>query len=95
TFLRTEHLLTACADSDWANDLKTSRSVTGYLLLFSGSPIVWQSKLQGAVTLSSSEAEWTAMAHGMCHCIFIRGILGEMGFPQVSTVWYRDNRGAL
>ncbi|CAM9864171.1 unnamed protein product, partial [Choristocarpus tenellus] len=44
-------------DSDWGTDSQTRRSVTGYIILFNGSPIAWRSKLQGAVTLSSSEAE--------------------------------------
>ncbi|CAN0350966.1 unnamed protein product, partial [Discosporangium mesarthrocarpum] len=89
------HLLTGYADSDWANDPETRWSVTGYLLLLNGSPIVWRSKLQDAVTSSSSEPEWTTMANGMRPCIFIRGILAEMGIPQVATAWYGDNRGAL
>ncbi|CAM9801478.1 unnamed protein product [Choristocarpus tenellus] len=73
-------------------DSQTRRSVTGYLLLFNKSPIAWRSKLQGAVTLSSSEAEWTAMAYGMRHCIFLQGILGEIGILQDQTPWFCDNR---
>ncbi|CAM9807250.1 unnamed protein product, partial [Discosporangium mesarthrocarpum] len=88
-------LLTGYADSDRANDSETRRSVTGYLLLFNGSPIVWRSKLQWSVTLSCSEAEWTAKAHGILHNISIRGILAEMGIPQAATVRYGDNSGAL
>ncbi|CAM9383544.1 unnamed protein product, partial [Discosporangium mesarthrocarpum] len=88
-------LVTGYADSDWANDSETPRSVTPYLSLFNGSPIICRSKLQGAITLSCSEAEWTAMAHGMRYCIVIRGILAEMGILQAVTVWYGDNRDAL
>ncbi|CAM9694995.1 unnamed protein product [Choristocarpus tenellus] len=51
--------------------------------------------MQGAVTTSSSEAEWTAMVHGMRHAIFLRGILGELGVPQGVMTWYGDNRGVI
>ncbi|CAM9615615.1 unnamed protein product [Choristocarpus tenellus] len=78
-------LLVWYGDSDWGTDSQTRRSVTGYRLLLNGSPIAWCSKLQGAVTLSSSEAEWTAIAYGMRHCIFLRGILGEIGVLQDQT----------
>ncbi|CAN0391142.1 unnamed protein product, partial [Discosporangium mesarthrocarpum] len=86
-------VLVGYADSDWGTDAETRRSVTGYLLLVNNSPVPWRSKLQGLVFLSSSEVEWTAMAHGMCHCIYIRGILGEL--VQDATPWYCDNRGAI
>ncbi|CAM9487174.1 unnamed protein product [Choristocarpus tenellus] len=73
-------LLVGYGDSDWGTDSQTRKSVTGCLLLINGLPIAWGSKLQGAVvTLSSSEAKWTAMAYGMRHCIFLQGILGEIG----------------
>ncbi|CAM9873501.1 unnamed protein product [Choristocarpus tenellus] len=35
------------------------------------------------------------MAYGMRHCIFIRGILGEIGVLQDQTPWFCDNRGAI
>ncbi|CAN0484792.1 unnamed protein product [Discosporangium mesarthrocarpum] len=69
-------VLVGYADSDWGTDPETRRSVTGYLLLVNNSPVAWRSKLQGLVSLSSLGAEWTAMAHGRRHCIYMRGILG-------------------
>ncbi|CAM9384818.1 unnamed protein product, partial [Choristocarpus tenellus] len=92
---RDEELLVGYGYSDWGTDSQTRRSVTEYILLSNGSPIAWRSKLQGAVTPSSSEAEWTAMAYGMRHFIFIRGILGGIGILQDQTPWFCDNRGAI
>ncbi|CAM9231875.1 unnamed protein product, partial [Choristocarpus tenellus] len=88
-------LLVRYGDSNWGTDSQTRRNVTGYLLLFNGSPITWRSKLQGDVTLSGTEAGWTAMAYGMRHCIFLRGILGEIGVIQDQTPWFCDNCGAI
>ncbi|CAM9866685.1 unnamed protein product, partial [Choristocarpus tenellus] len=50
--------LVGYGDSDWGNDTASRWSVTGYLILRNGAPIAWKSKIQGAVTTSSSEAEW-------------------------------------
>ena len=33
-------------DSDWAGDLDTRRSTSGYVVLMAGAPIEWMSKLQ-------------------------------------------------
>ncbi|CAM9832855.1 unnamed protein product [Sphacelaria rigidula] len=41
--VKTEKALVGYADSDWANDAETRRSVTGYLLLMNTSPIIWRS----------------------------------------------------
>ncbi|CAN0033951.1 unnamed protein product [Choristocarpus tenellus] len=82
-------------NSDWGNDTASRRSVTGYLILINGAPVAWKSKIQGAVTTSSSEAKWTAMVHGMRHAIFLRGMLGQLGILKRVRVWYGDNRGAI
>ncbi|CAM9924868.1 unnamed protein product [Choristocarpus tenellus] len=56
--------LVGYGDSDWGNGTASRQSVTGYLILMNGAPVAWKSKMQGAVTTSSTEAEWTAMVHG-------------------------------
>ena len=43
------------------------------------------------MTISTCEAEWTALALGMRHGQYLRNILKELGFEQGTTVWYEDN----
>ena len=48
------------SDADWAGDLDTRRSTTGYVIYAAGGPIAWQSKLQTIVAVSTMEAEYMA-----------------------------------
>ncbi|CAM9988617.1 unnamed protein product, partial [Heterosigma akashiwo] len=50
-------VLRAFTDSDFCQDKVQGKSVTGYVLMLGDSPIVWSSKLQGAVSTSTVEAE--------------------------------------
>ena len=54
------NVLTGWVDSDFAADLDTRSSVTGYVMALNGAPITWRRCRQGGVTLSSSEAEYVA-----------------------------------
>ena len=40
------------SDADWAGDLDSRRSTTGYVVYAAGGPIAWQSKLQTTVACS-------------------------------------------
>ena len=40
-------------DTDWAGDVLTRRSTTGYVVFAVGGPLTWQSKLQTTVATSS------------------------------------------
>ncbi|CAN6697433.1 unnamed protein product [Malus baccata var. baccata] len=69
--------LTAFSDADWAADLNTRRSVTGYVVYLGGNPISWQSKKQPSVSRSSTEAEYKALAHTAADVAWIRLIRGD------------------
>ena len=40
------------------NNLSNAKSQTGYVILYAGCPIIWCSKLQTQITLSTTEAEY-------------------------------------
>ncbi len=44
------------ADSDWGNSV-SSRSTTGLMALFNETIVLWRSKMQKTISLSTAEAE--------------------------------------
>jgi hypothetical protein len=90
------HHLIAYTDSDWGSDRTHRRSVTGTLLMYSGATILYKTRYQPAVALSSTEAEFVAASDTGKSILYIRSLLKEMGFlPPTSTPLLVDNRGAL
>lgn len=84
-------------DSDFASKATDRRSVSGVLIMCAGGCVVFLSKTQQSVTLSSAEAEYVAMADGLKEAIFVRG-LWSFAFPKRSlgaTLVQEDNMGAL
>ncbi|XP_062538838.1 uncharacterized protein LOC134207134 [Armigeres subalbatus] len=51
-------------DADWAGNNRDRKSNSGYLLLLAGGVITWSSRKQSCVALSSTEAEFVALAEG-------------------------------
>ena len=54
------------------------RSRTGYVLLFGGCPVLWVSKLQTEVALSTTEAEYIALSQAMQDLIPSRAIVAAV-----------------
>lgn len=52
--------LTVWSDSDFANDLESRKSITGFTIMINNSPLMWRSSKQPIVALSSTEAEFIA-----------------------------------
>jgi len=65
-------------DADFACDTEQRKSTTGYIFQLFGSTIAWSSRKQSTVALSTTDAEYTALASTVSECLWIRGILDEM-----------------
>jgi len=60
------------------NDPTTAKSRSGYVLLYAGCPIVWASKLQTEIALSSTEAEYIAISSAMREVIPLLRLMDEV-----------------
>ena len=80
------------------------KSRTGYCLTLGTCPVIWVSKLQTEIALSTTEAEYIALSQAMRELIPMRRLLQETGSalnldfskPAIihSTV-FEDNNGAI
>jgi hypothetical protein len=83
-------------DSDWAQDLDSRCSVSGYIFDVTGGWVSWASKWQPTVALSTTEAEYMAVLNATKEAIWLRVLLEDLGFPQVSaTTLHADNIGCI
>ncbi|XP_019071063.1 secreted RxLR effector protein 161-like [Solanum lycopersicum] len=58
-FLKNEKMvIEGYKDADWAGDLLTRKSTSGYLTFFDGNLVTWRSKKQKVVARSSAEAKF-------------------------------------
>ncbi|CAL2235116.1 unnamed protein product [Prunus armeniaca] len=88
--------LNAYSDADWAGDINTRRSTTGSVVFLGSNPISWQSKKQGSVSRSSTEAEYRALANTAADLSWIRQVLLDLKmFLPNAPLMYCDNLSAL
>jgi len=89
---------------DAMNDPSTAKSRTGYIISYGGCPVVWASKLQTEVVLSSTESEFVGLSESLRIAIVMMNLLKEMqscGIPIAKTTpkiyckLFEDNAGAI
>ncbi|GMI75420.1 cysteine-rich RLK (RECEPTOR-like protein kinase) 8 [Hibiscus trionum] len=82
-------------DSDYAGDLDKRRSTTGYLFALAKAPVSWRSTLQSTVALSTTEAEYMAVAEAVKEAIWLNGLLEDLGVVQSHISLYCDSQSAI
>ena len=88
--------LSGWVDSDFASDVDTRKSMTGYLMVLNGGPISWKASRQGGVTLSSSEAEFVAASQAGQEVLYLRALLKGFAYLQhgPTEIW-EDNASCI
>lgn len=83
-------------DANWGGDKQTRRSTSGVLVLLGGGPVIYRSKRQSTVALSSAEAEYMALALATQEVVWLRFLLGELGLqPTGASKILMDNKSAI
>ena len=92
-------------EPDQALNPRACLSRTGYIIFYANCPIIWQSKLQTTIGLSTTEAEYVALSSAMRDVVYFMNLINKMknfgihlpGVPKPITTCrvFEDNVGAL
>ncbi|GBP87760.1 Retrovirus-related Pol polyprotein from transposon TNT 1-94 [Eumeta japonica] len=78
------------SDADFANDIETRRSITGYVFLKNGAAVTWSTQRQQTVALSTTKSEFMAVCAATKEAIWLRQLLCDIlispGSVQIETV---------
>ena len=84
--------IVAFVDSDWC----MKNSTSGWCANVAGGPVLFASKKQKCVSLSSTEAEIIAASMATCDLIYLRMLLEAMGLAcEGPTALFVDNQGVV
>jgi hypothetical protein len=85
----------AYSDADYAGDVKTRRSRTGILCMYSGGAITWTSQKQKSVVLSTTEAEYVAASEATKEIIWLARLFCEISVLHDIPTLFVDNASAI
>ena len=89
-----EITLDAYTDADFAGDIDTRRSTTGYVFILNGGAISWSSRLQQTVAASTTEAEYMAAAFAIKEGLWLRKLFNDLDLELQITI-NADNQSAI
>lgn len=92
------------SDADWAGDMDTRRSTTGYVVMLNNGAVAWKSRRQPTVALSTMESEYMALTEATKELKWIKTLLAELGYSKGNnensadespTDLFSDNQSAI
>jgi hypothetical protein len=82
-------------DSDFATS-SDAKSISGYVIKIAGGPIIWSSRKQSMVTLSSTESELVALTSASRELAWLINVLQEIKLtPTLPVPIFEDNQACI
>ena len=75
--------------------MDNKRSTTGYVFTLSKGPICWKSTLQSIVAMSTTKAEYMAVAEVVKEALWLKGLVKELGLNQGGVQMHCDSQSAI
>lgn len=82
-------------DSDYARDMVDRKSTSGYIFMLSSGAVSCSSKKQPIVSLSTTEAEFVAVAVCPCQAVWINRILKQLGHSDGGCTYVRYDNSSI
>ena len=82
-------------DSDYASDISSRRSTTGFVYILNGGAVSWNSKLQRTVAASTTEAEYMAASNAVKEALWLKTLFKDLGITTGAMKINCDSQGAL
>lgn len=73
-----KHELMAYSDADYAGDVNSRKSTSGYVLLVDNCLVIWGTERQRSVSLSTTESEYIAVCTTVKEMVWMRFFLSEI-----------------
>ena len=88
--------LCSYTDADWAGDVVTRKSTSGYVFQIGKSMISWRPNHQSVIALSSAEAEYISLCTGAQESYLAMSFALQCCFKQETpTTMYEGNQGTI
>ncbi|MBW0510230.1 hypothetical protein O181_049945 [Austropuccinia psidii MF-1] len=87
----------AYSNANWGNCPDTRRSITGFLATFSGCLVIWKTRKQPTVSISTSEAEYKSLCDLSSELLWMRQWCKEVSLCDGDTAIpvHEDNQGCI
>ena len=82
----------AYVDADYAGNMDTRKSLSGFVFTLYGMTISWKANKKYVVTLSTTQAEYISLVKGVKEVIWLKGMIGELGITQKCVKIHCDSQ---
>lgn len=84
------------SDADWGGDVNDYKSTSGYVFMYGGAAVSWKSKKQTSTSLSTAEAEYTALCSAAQEACWLKQLLSDLRYGSSSPMMiHEDNQSAI